>query len=74
MHRCTPQHNTRVHQSHVYMLHLLMVLLERQARGASLRSSLTSLFLLTAVLGDTTISTTHVVLVLTALLQRGNGV
>lgn len=56
MHRCTPQHKTRACQSHVYVLHLLMVLLERQDIGASLRSYLISLFLLTAVMVDTAIS------------------
>ena len=46
-----------------------MVLLEGQEIEAALRSSLISLFLLTAVL-DTTIYITHIALVLTALLRR----
>lgn len=73
MHRCTPQPKTRVCQSHVCVLRLLMVLLERQDIGASLCSSPISLFLLTAVLVDAT-TRLHVILVFTALLQRGDGI
>lgn len=61
------------HRSHVYTLHLLMVLLEGQEIGAALRCSLISLFLLAAVL-TSTIYVTHLTSFLTTLLHRGNDI
>lgn len=76
MHMCTPQHKTRVHWSHVYVFHLLMVLLEREDIGYRIEGHLSILshFPLPADSCTGRYHHLHVVLVFTALLQRGNGI
>jgi len=68
-----PQHEARAHQSRIYALHQLTVLVEGQGPRAALRSPLVSLFLLADVL-DATIYITHTAFFLTAPLRRGNDI